>query len=103
MQDLTTDKQSLYLKRVECLLKKECSLRISESIIAISDIAALVTGENDSDIPAYNGFPPEIRFEYIQRDKYVLERIQEDDDLRQYIGKVFQKKAEEIFDYTILE
>lgn len=39
----------------------------------------------------------------MQRDKRVLEAIQEDDDLRQYIEKKFGKRAEEIFNYAVLD
>ena len=46
---------------------------------------------------------PEIRFHYIQRDKRVLEAIQEDENLREYIEKKFGKRAEEIFNYAVLD
>lgn len=46
MQEYTTDTQALYLKKVENFLERECSLRIAQSTIAISDIAAFVTMED---------------------------------------------------------
>ena len=35
--------------------------------------------------------------------KRVLEAIQEDEDLRQYIEKKFRKQAEDIFNYAALD
>lgn len=90
LQDLTSSQQAVYWQRIECILESECSLRSIESIINIRDIAEIVMAEGkDDSIPAYDGFPPEIAFEYLQRDKCILERIQEDNDLRQYIEKIF--------------
>lgn len=47
-------------------------------------------------------YEPMLRSYYIERDKELLGKIQEDDDLRCYVEKKFGKKAEEIFNYTKL-
>ena len=54
-------------------------------------------------IQGYCESDDDIRFHYIQRDKRVLEAIQGDDDLRQYIEKKFGKRAEDIFTYAALD
>lgn len=108
LQDLTSAQQSRYLRKVEHILQKECFLRSAESIIAIKELAELVeiskalTNDNIG-LQDYYEQDPEIRFEYIQRDQCVLKKIQEDDELRQYIENTFQKKAEDIFNYASLE
>lgn len=100
--------QSLYLDKLEHILKKEFALRIAESATNILEIADIINstkkeaGDNIG-IQSYSEFDPEIRFEYINRDKRVLKRIQEDDDLWQYIEKKIGRKAEEIFNYASLE
>lgn len=100
--------QSLYVNKLEHILKKEFALRIAESATNILEIADIINstkkeaGDNIG-IQSYSEFDPEIRFEYINRDKRVLKRIQEDDDLRQYIEKKIGRKAEEIFNYASLE
>lgn len=104
LQDLTSDQQARYLKEIEKCLERECFLRSIESIIEISNIAEIVEASTDgSDTAPYSDYPPEIGFEYLQRDRNVLRRIQEDDDLRKYIETVFRKSAEEIFYYVTLE
>lgn len=101
LQDLPSSMQATYLGKVEHILDKEYALRIAESTFNIRDLAELISSD-DSDVQAYYEHDPEIRFEYMQRDQAVLERIQEDEDLRKYIEKIFQKKAEEIFNYVEL-
>lgn len=108
IQDLTSDQQARYLGKVEHILQKECFLRSTESIIAIKELAELIEiskalADDDIGLQNYYEQDPEIRFEYIQRDQRVLEIIQEDDDLRQYIEKTFKRKAEEIFNYASLD
>lgn len=102
LQDLPSSVQAAYLGKVEHILDKEYALRIAESAFRIRDLAELVSS-NEFDVQFYYEHDPEIRFEYMQRDREVLERIQEDDDLRKYIEKVFQRKAEEIFNYVELQ
>lgn len=95
--------------KVEQILKKEFALRIVEATMRIAEIAGDIEiskklGNDDIGIQDYYyESDPQIRFHYIQRDKRVLEAIQEDDDLRQYIEKKFGKRAEEIFNYAILD
>ena len=45
-------------------------------------------------------YEPDLRNYFIDRDKELLEMIQEDKDLRYYIEKKLGKKAEEIFNYA---
>lgn len=108
LQDLTSAQQARYLGKVEHILQKECFVRSAESIIAMKELAELIEvskmlADDNIGIQSYSEHDPEIRFEYIQRDKHVLEKIQEDDDLRQYIEKTFKRKAEEIFNYASLD
>ena len=108
LQDLTSDRQSIYIGKVENILKKEFALRVTESTLEILDIAGIIEQSknivgNKIGIQNYCEKDPEIRFEYIQRDKRVLERIQEDDDLRCYIEKKMGMRAEDIFNYASLE
>ena len=107
--EIPVDKQGFYLGKIEHILKKEVSLRIAESTIEMIELAEKIEiskKENKDDIGIQNYYyerDPEIRFHYMQRDKRVLEAIQEDDDLRQYIEKKFEKRAEEIFNYAVLD
>ena len=108
LQDLPTSNQSIYLGKLEHILKKEFALRLAESALHSLNIAGMIDlsneiAANDIDTQPYYECDPEIQFEYIQRDKCVLEKIQDDDDLRLYIEKKLGKKAEEIFNYTSLE
>ena len=109
LPDLPVDQQSFFLGKVEQILKKEFALRIVEATMRIAEIAGDIEiskklGNDDIGIQDYYyESDPQIRFHYIQRDKRVLEAIQEDDDLRQYIEKKFGKRAEEIFNYAILD
>lgn len=107
LQDLPTSDQSIYLGKVEHILKKEFALRVAESTLHNLNLAGMIDLSNeitsdDTSAKFYYERDPEIRFEYIQRDKRVLEKIQEDDDLRRYIEKKLGKKAEEIFNYASL-
>ena len=104
LEDLPNSDQSIYLGKLEHILKKEFSLRIAESTQHILAIA-LGIEFTDSDIGNHYYYErdPEIRFEYIERDKRVLEKIQEDADLRIYIEKKLGKKAEEIFNHAAFD
>lgn len=108
LQDLPTSKQSIYMGKLEHILKKEFALRVAESALHSLNIAGMIDlsneiAANDISTQPYYECNPEIQFEYIQRDKRVLEKIHDDDDLRLYIEKKLGKKAEEIFNYTSLE
>ena len=99
LHDLPCDEQSIYLGKVEHILRKEFALRIAEStqrVLRIADKKVLQE-------KYYYEYDPEIKFYYIQRDQQVLAAIQEDDDLRQYIEKKLGRKAEEIFNYATLK
>jgi hypothetical protein len=107
LQDLTSTRQAVYLGKVEHILKKEFALRIAESTIEIHQIADIIEQskqfiEDEIHIQAYSEHDPEIRLDYIQRDKNVLDKIKEDEDLRIYIEKKVGKKAEDIFNYAAL-
>lgn len=108
LSDLPVDQQSLYLGKVEHILEKEVALRLVEAAMNIAEIAGDIElskkqSNDEIGIQSYYESEPQIRFHYIQRDKRVLETIQEDDDLRQYIEKKFGKRAEEIFNYAALD
>lgn len=109
LQDMPVNYQSYYLGTIEHILIKEFTLRYAEATIKMKEIAEDIENSkkgnsNDIGIQEYHGIgDPEIRFHYKQRDKRVLEEIQEDEDLRQYIEKKFGKKAEEIFNYAALD
>lgn len=109
LNEIPVDRQGFYLGKIEHILKKEFALRIAESTIEMIQLAEKIEiskKENKNDIGIQNYYyerDPEIRFHYMQRDKRVLEAIQEDDDLRQYIEKKFEKRAEEIFNYAVLD
>ena len=99
LEDMIYTHQAKYLGKIEQLLKKEVVFRIAESTIACLDIANIIVNEcDDGAMFSYDDFQPEISYEYMERDRAVLERIQEDDDLREYIEKKFGKKAEQILD-----
>jgi hypothetical protein len=107
LQDLPTSEQSIYMGKVEHILKKELALRLAESILNSLNIAEMIDcskdiADDDSGTQFYYERNPEIQHEYIQRDKLVLEKIQDDDDLRLYIEKKLGQKAEEIFNYASL-
>lgn len=108
LQSLTSSQKAVYLTKFEHILKKEFALSIAESAMIIEGIAEEIEmskkeAGDDIGIQSYHPFEVEIRNEYMQRDRAVLEAIQGDDDLRQYIEKKFGKKAEEIFNYAALD
>lgn len=106
LQDLDYYEQAKYLLHVEYVLKKEYALRTAEFIFNTGELAHIVEEyrkKNGGDTHIYSEYEPELRFSYIQRDRCVLEAIQEDDDLREYIEKKFGKKAEDIFNYAALD
>ena len=109
LQEIPVDRQSFYLGKIEHILKKEVALRIAESTLEMVELAEkteISKKERNDDIGSqsyYYESDPEIRFHYIQRDKRVLEAIQEDENLREYIEKKFGQRAEEIFNYAVLD
>lgn len=108
LQELPSSRQAEYLCKIEHVLSKEVALRIAESAISTAELAEIIEAskefyKDDIGYQGYDGHDPEIQYEYIQRDRAVLERIQEDDALRQYIEATFKKKAEDIFNYAALE
>ena len=98
LQDLPSDEQSIYLGKVEHILKKEVALRIAESAQEI----VRITERKEYREHFYYEKDPEIQFLYRERDRQVLRAIQEDDDLRLYIEKKVGCKAEKIFNYAAL-
>lgn len=103
MEDLPSSDQSIYLGKVEHILTKEFALRIAESTQHILTIAKGIDYvDGDIGDQYYYERNPGIRFEYAERDKRVLEKIQNDEDLRQYIEKKLGRKAEEIYNYAVL-
>lgn len=107
MSEMPGSVQALYMSKVEHILKKEYKLRTVEMACGVFDISQIIElskqeRKDDIGIQSYIEYDPEIRNEYIQRDKSVLIKIQEDDDLRHYIEKKLGKKAEEIFNYAAL-
>lgn len=104
MEDLPSSDQSIYLGKIEHILKKEFALRCAEATLHISAIAkGLDYADGDIGNHYYYERNPEIRSEYAERDKRVLKKIQEDDDLRLYIEKKLGRKAEDIFNYAVFE
>ena len=99
LHDLPCDDQSTYLGKVEHILKKEYALRTAESAQEIIRIADREKYRKEY----YYERDPAIRHYYAIRDQKILEAIQEDDDLRQYIEKKFGMKAEILFNYATLE
>lgn len=98
LHDLPCDDQSTYLGKVEHILKKEYALRTAEAAQEIVRIADREKYRKEY----YYETDPAIRLYYTQRDERILEAIQEDDDLRQYIEKKFGMKAEMLFNYATL-
>lgn len=104
LQDMTYTQQAIYLKGIEALLVKEVALRKVEQVKNCSNIAETIVNQSDDEaLLLYNRLSPEIRYEYMERDRAVLESIQEDDDLRAYIEKKFGIKAEQIFGHITSE
>lgn len=106
MAEMPAGHQALYMSKIEHILKKEYKLRMVEMAYGILDISKIIElskqeCEDEIGIQSYIEYDPEIRKEYIQRDKRVLKLIQ-DDDLRHYIEKKMGKKSEEIFNYAAL-
>lgn len=98
LKDFDVDQQSIYLGKVEHILKKEVALRIAESAEESVRIAERIKyGKH-----AYYEKEPEIQFLYKERDRKILQAIQEDDDFRYYIEKKIGIKAEKIFNYATL-
>lgn len=108
LQDLPSSNQAVYLNKIELLLRKEVALRLLELAINTEKIAEIIEFSkelygDDIGCQNYSAYDPEIRCEYINRDREALKNIQEDDALRQYIETTIGKKAEDIFNYTALE
>ena len=105
LQDLTYNQKALYLKNFEAVLKKTYSMRIAELTInsvyvgnCIEERRKVVGDDIYND--EFFEYEPDLRNYFIDRDKELLEMIQEDKDLRYYIEKKLGKKAEEIFNYA---
>lgn len=107
LQDLTYNQKALYLKNFEAVLKKTYSMRIAEltfnSIYVGNciEVRRKLVGEDIYNDEFFE-YDPELRNYFIDRDKELLEMIQEDEDLRCYVEKKLGKKAEEIFSYAKL-
>jgi hypothetical protein len=98
LRDFPSNIQSEHLRKIEYILKKEIAFQIVETIIYIREIAEMIemskeVADNKIGIQDYSEFAPEIRVEYTERDKRVLEKIQEDDDLRHYVEKKIGEKS----------
>ena len=105
--EMPSNMQAEYFIKVEHILKKEVALRVAESALGQADIAEFIEMskegyDDDIGIQRYSELDPEIRDDYVRRDKNILERIKQDDGLRQYIENKFGKTAEEIFNYAAL-
>lgn len=107
LSDLTYNQQIAYLSDIDKKLKNEFVRRAVESVINIDNIAETLelakSLYGEEEVQTYCGYDPEVSYEYMQRDKEILDRIKYDDDLRQYIEKKLGKKAEEIFAYAALD
>lgn len=102
VQDLTYDEQSAYLANVAKYLELEIRHSIVESAINISDTARLAVYFTPDGFSPYEDLPSDIQYDYLQRDRNILARIQQDEGLRYYIESTFNKKAEDIFGYTAI-
>lgn len=94
--------------KLEHILKKEWGLRIAELALNSFQIAERIElskkiAKNNINPPFYYEQDPEIMFEYIERDKRMLEKVQSDDELRLYIETKVGRKAEDIFNYAALD
>lgn len=87
-----------YLKRYVFFILTDGTIKIAETA---KSIEILKNRKNKSDC-LYDFLPPIFQSEYIIRDEYILDMIQKDNDLREYIEKKIGKKAEEVFNYTVL-
>lgn len=106
--DLTATQQAVCFKHIEDILLKEFKLRIAESAINIKEIADIIEYskeyfEDEIGVQNYEEYEPEIVYEYMQRDRQILDAIQNDDNLRRYIEDTFNKKAEDIFNLAAKE
>lgn len=107
LQDLTCEQKAIYLLKFEDILKKEFAIRCVELALNAKGLGELIEERRrlvGDDIygDEFYEYEPELRYHYIERDKELLEKIQDDDDLRDYIEKKLGKKAEEIFNYATL-
>ena len=101
LQDMTYSAKEIYLKGIEALLAKEVALREAEAAKNCSNIAKVIIDESNGDaLLLYNRLSPEIKYEYMKRDGDILENIQKDDALREYIEKKFGIEAEQIFGHV---
>lgn len=102
--DLTVIEQYTYMGEFLKILEHEFFLRMVESSINIKDLVeTLLFIDNDAKNNPYSFCCPDIRETYIERDKNVLEKIQQDPNLRTYIETSFGLKVEEIFSYLNAE
>ena len=103
IQDLNYVEQARYLNVVADMLEIEYMHSCVERVINIRDTAKMAVAYDcrDGETP-YDGFPSDIKHDYLQRDRNILAAIKVDDDLRDYIEKVLGKKAEDVFGYTMI-
>lgn len=103
VQDMTYEEQSRYLSEIADMLESELHRSHTESVINIRDTAEMAISCNLSNgATPYDGYPSDIQNDYLQRDRNILARIQQDEELRNYIESTFRKKAEDIFGYTAI-
>ena len=101
LQDLEYDQEAQCLNEIERLLGVVFMGRCLKLAINCADICNIIVSEYDDTACPYEGLPPEIVYTYMERDRELLECIQEDDALREYIEKKFSMKAEQIFRHVV--
>ncbi len=105
LEDLTYTEQFYYMLRLEKILNNCLIERMADMVNDVKILAEQIELSKDvlkdnigcQDYQGFFNCEPEINNEYIERDRALLKRIQEDDALRQYIETTLGKKAEEIF------
>lgn len=107
-KDLLSNEQAIHFINIQHMLEKEIAHCIAKSALrnwAIADLIEISKKVYEDDIGCqdYTEHSPELRAEYIKRDKEVLISIQEDEDLRRYVETKLGKKAEQIFNYAFKE
>ena len=98
--------QVLEMKKVEDQIKRIFARTVVAAVFEVGELAEFIEkskslNEDDIGIQEYfcneEGEEDECSLEYKARDCHVLQLIQQDDDLRQYVEKRVGRKAEEIF------
>lgn len=107
LQELPYNQKATYLLKFEDVLKKTYAMRVVELALNTANLGEYIEKRRElvgDDI--YNEeffeYDPPLRYYFMERDKELLGKIQEDEDLRYYIEKKLGKKAEEIFNYAKL-